>query len=87
MSVITKPADVAVMQFAFCKESTETGSGSIEAQFMSCSLYNSGAAAVTINGQSIPEGAVVNRPYVGKPYSQEVTFDATGSTLLITVIY
>lgn len=87
MSDITKPADVAVMQFAFCKESTQTSSGSIEAQFMSCSLYNSGAAAVTINGQSIPAGAVVNRPYVGKPYSQAVTFDATGSTLLITVIY
>jgi len=87
MSVITKPSDVAVMQYAFCKESTQSEAGSIEAEFMSCSLYNSGATAVTINGQSIPAGAVVNRPYVGKPYSQAVTFDATGSTLLITVIY
>lgn len=87
MSVITKPSDVAVMQFAYTKESTETGSGSIEAQYMAASLYNTGASAIVVNGQSIPADAVVNRPYVGKPYSQEITFDATGSTLLITVTY
>ncbi len=69
------------------KNTTATGPGTVQDGFTAAGLWNTGSIAVIIDGQSIPANGAVNFPYTGKQYIDEIVYDATGSTLLITVIY
>lgn len=67
---------------------TASGAGTVENGFAEAGFWNTGAAAVTIDGQSIPAGGILNYPSIaGRVYPNDIAYDATGSTLLITVIY
>ena len=75
---------------ASCKaiEETATGPGSVQGGFSEAGFWNVGGAPVIINGQSIPVNGKRNFDViVGKQYVDNVIYDATGSTLLITAVY
>jgi hypothetical protein len=73
---------------------TSTGSGSIAGECNSFSIYNSGAAAgtVTLSGGSavsIAAGVTINFDAGGlgcKFYSGAVTWNATGTTFIVTYV-
>lgn len=69
-------------------EETATGPGVIQNGYVEAGFWNTGGAPVTINGQIIPVNGIKNfDPILGKQYKKDIIYDATGSTLLITVIY
>jgi len=67
---------------------TASGPGTIQNGFQACGFLNTGNAPVIIDGQSIPAGVASGLPFNnGEQYHKDITYDATGSTLLITAIY
>lgn len=86
-TTITKPSGASKLQDALRSNATTTTSGTVPAGFFVAGFENTGAAAVTVDEQSIPAGGSMTLPYVGKQYGQTVSYDATGSTLLIKVIW
>lgn len=62
---------------------TATGSGTVAAGATSVSFYNSGSAAATVLGGSLPAGATLTLPAVAGCVWGAVAYDATGTTLLI----
>lgn len=94
MPQISKPTDKAVSQSAYVQTLESSGTTTIEAQFMSVSIFgkgSSGTFTVTIDGmtaQTLDAGTVYSLPYVGKPYTQGITVAGGGSvTVEFTVIY
>ena len=94
MPQISKPSDAAVSQQAYVLTLETTASTTIEAQFMSVSLYGnatSGTFTVQVGSnpvQTLPGGAVFSLPYVGKPYTQSIVVSGGGATTVdMTVIY
>lgn len=64
-----------------------TGSGSVPAGAYSFSIANVGAAAGTVNGESLPAGITINFDAgVLNNTLDEMVFDATGTTFLVTSV-
>lgn len=64
------------------------GPGTVQNGFLAAGFKNTGSIAVIIDDQEFAPGATYNLPQiVGKQYAEDVTYDATGSTLEITAIY
>lgn len=84
---IARPVNQPVTEKAYRSNETVTGSGTVGSGFFVCGFLNTGSAAATVDGESIPAGTSVTLPFVGKPYAEQVAYDATGTTLLIKVIW
>jgi hypothetical protein len=65
-----------------------SGSGSIPAGVYSFSIANVGAAAGTVNGESLPAGVTINYDAgsLNNTFTNELIFDATGTTFLVTAV-
>lgn len=86
-TTIVKPAAASEIQGAFRAFATTTTSGSFKAGFFVAGFLNTGGSAVTVDGQSLPAGGSRTYPFVNKQYMEDCAYDATGSTLEITVIW
>ena len=87
MSAITRPTAVPVMEKAYRSSLTASDAGTISEGFFMVGVLNTGAADATFDGQTIPAGTAETYPFVGKAYAEGCTYDATGTTLLIKVIW
>jgi len=64
-----------------------TGPASVPAGAYSFSIANVGAAAGTVNGQSLPAGTTINFDAGALNNTlDEIVFDATGTTFLVTAV-
>lgn len=63
-----------------------TGVGTVPANTYSFSIANVGAAAGTVDGVSVPAGVTINYDPGLNNTIQGISFDATGTTFLITFI-
>ena len=64
-----------------------TGPGSVPAGAYSFSIANVGAATGTVNGESLPAGTTINFDAgVLNNTLDEILFDATGTTFLVTSV-
>lgn len=61
------------------------GAGSIDQGAQAVGVLNTGAAAITFNGQTVPVGQSINYPQLANRYYELLPFDATGSSAEITV--
>jgi hypothetical protein len=64
---------------------SDTGSGGISITY-GFSIANVGGAAGLVNGVTLPAGATVNFAPDNNNYLNGITYDATGTTFLITYI-
>lgn len=65
-----------------------SGPGSIPSGVYSFSIANVGAAAGTVNGQSLPAGVTINYDAgsLNNTFTNELIFDATDTTFLVTAV-
>ena len=84
---IERPDNASAVQKAIRTSATTTVAGTVPGGFFICGFYNIGLADITVDGQTLPAGAAEVLPYVGKQYSEPVTYNASGSTLLIKAIW
>lgn len=65
-----------------------SGPGSIPAGVYSFSIANVGAAAGTVNGESLPAGVTINYDAgsLNNTFPNVLSFDATGTTFLVTAV-
>ena len=68
------------------KITSSTGAGSITAGAYSISIANVGSAAGTVAGVSIPAGTTINWSAEFNNYLASVSYNATGTTFIITTI-
>ena len=71
MSAITRPVNVPVMEKAYRSSLTASDAGTISEGFFMVGVLNTAETY----------------PSVGKAYAEGCTYDATGTTLLIKVIW
>lgn len=84
---IARSVNQPVTEKAYRSNETVTGSGTVDSGFFECGFLNTGSATASIDGQTVPAGGSVTIPYVGKPYAEPVSYDASGTTVLIKVIW
>jgi hypothetical protein len=87
MSSITRAVNQPVPEKAYRSSATVSDKGTIDGGFFMLGILNTGAADATFDGQTIPAGTAETYPFVGKAYAEGCTYDATGTTLLIKVIW
>ena len=68
-------------------EDVVTDTGTVQKGFRSAAFYNAGAAAATVNGETLQVGVSKTYPWTGYSYQDEIAYVATGTTLNILVIY
>ena len=61
--------------------------GTIAKAFMTAGFYNAGSTNVIVNGETLQPGVSKTYPFVDMSYKDAISFDATGGTLNISVIY
>lgn len=68
-------------------ELVSTTTGTAEKGWVIGSFLNSGAADVTVNGKTLEPGASITYPYIMNRSWDAISWDATGSSLKIVVVY
>lgn len=68
-------------------EDVVTDTGTIQKGFRSAAFYNAGAAAATVNGETLQVGVSKTYPWTGYNYEDAIDYVATGTTLNILVIF
>jgi|688.fasta_scaffold1600451_2 hypothetical protein len=87
MSQITRTTNQPVPEKAYRSSASVSDAGTVDSGFFCLGILNTGSADAIFDGQTIPAGTAETYPFVGKAYAEPCTYDATGTTLLIKVIW